>query len=197
MADDVRQVLAAVTADPAQLFGSSGGAITGLALVTRYPGQVHALIAHEPPAIEVLPDAAQLRAAVSDVYGTYRREGQGPAFAMFMALAGFAPPAGAAPPEPAGQQPPSRQELANGERMLAHQLRPTAFYRPDIAALMATSARIVIGAGKESAGQLAHRAAVALAGRLSTPLADFPGGHTGYASEPEPFAQALRRALAA
>jgi pimeloyl-ACP methyl ester carboxylesterase len=197
IADDVHRVLAAVTADPAQVFGSSGGAVTGLALVTRYPGQVRTLIAHEPPVIAILPDAAQLTAAMSDVYDTYRREGPGPAFAKFMTLAGFAPPTGDAAPEPAGQQAPSRQDLANGERMLAHQLRPTAFYRPDIAGLAAASARVVIGGGQDSAGQLAHRAAVALARQLGTPLAEFPGGHTGFASEPEPFAHALRQALVA
>ena len=34
---------------PAYVFGSSGGAMVGLALVTAHPGQVRTLVAHEPP----------------------------------------------------------------------------------------------------------------------------------------------------
>jgi hypothetical protein len=40
---------------------SSGGAVVGLALVTGHPGQVRTLVAHEPPVVELLADAAQLR----------------------------------------------------------------------------------------------------------------------------------------
>ena len=37
LADDVRRVLEAIGSGPAHVFGSSGGAVTGLALVTRSP----------------------------------------------------------------------------------------------------------------------------------------------------------------
>lgn len=70
MAHDVHRVLQAVTHEPALVFGSSGGAVTGLALATRHPEQVRTLVAHEPPLVEVLPDAEQVR----DVYDTYRAE---------------------------------------------------------------------------------------------------------------------------
>jgi len=53
----------------------------------------------------------------------------------------------------------------------------------------------VVGGGKASVGQLAHRTAVALAGVLATPLVEFPGGHEGFVSEPEAFAQTLSRVL--
>jgi pimeloyl-ACP methyl ester carboxylesterase len=192
-ADDVHRVLGALTSDPAYLFGSSGGAVTGLALVTRYPGQVRTLVAHEPPVMELLPDAAQVLAATEAIYDTYRSEGPGAAFAKFMILTGLGTPAaGTAVPAAARQ---SSQDVANGVRFLAHQLRPTAFYHPDLAALREASARIVVGGGHASAGQLAHRTAVALAQRLGTPLAGFPGGHAGFVSDPVPFAQTLRRVL--
>jgi hypothetical protein len=47
----------------------------GLALVTAHPGQVGTLAAHEPPVIELLPDRAQVRAQIQDIYDTYRAEG--------------------------------------------------------------------------------------------------------------------------
>jgi clorobiocin biosynthesis protein CloN7 len=48
LADDLRRVLDAVSDRPAHVFGSSGGAITGLALVARYTDRVSTLVAHPP-----------------------------------------------------------------------------------------------------------------------------------------------------
>jgi hypothetical protein len=56
---------------PAFVFGSSGWAVVGLALVTAHPGQVRTLVAHEPPVVELLPDSAQLRASIQDVYAAW------------------------------------------------------------------------------------------------------------------------------
>lgn len=50
-ADDARRPLETVAGGPAGVFGSSAGAVVGLALVSRHPG----LVAHEPPLAEVLP----------------------------------------------------------------------------------------------------------------------------------------------
>jgi pimeloyl-ACP methyl ester carboxylesterase len=49
LAEDVHRVLQTVSDEPAAILGSSGGAVTGLALVTAYPEQVSILVAHEPP----------------------------------------------------------------------------------------------------------------------------------------------------
>src|SRR5947208_9007859 len=60
-ADDVHRLLSALGREPANVFGSSGGAVVGLALVTAHPGRVRTLVAHEPPVIELLPDRGQMR----------------------------------------------------------------------------------------------------------------------------------------
>ena len=57
-AEDVHAVIEALGAGPVEMFASSGGAVTALALVTAHPGDVITLVAHEPPLIPVLPDAA-------------------------------------------------------------------------------------------------------------------------------------------
>ena len=78
---------------------------------------------------------------------------------------------------------------------LAHLPRPTTSYRPDIQALAAAPARIVVAAGATSKGQVANRGAVALAGQLGTPVAEFPGDHGGFLALPEQFGRALDQVL--
>src|SRR5256885_6387209 len=56
-ANDVHAVIEALGAGPVQIFASSGGAVTALALVAAYPDDVVTLVAHEPPLIPVLPHA--------------------------------------------------------------------------------------------------------------------------------------------
>src|SRR3982074_421959 len=56
-ANDVHAVIEALGAGPVEIFASSGGAVTALALVAAYPHHVVPLVAHEPPLIPVLPDA--------------------------------------------------------------------------------------------------------------------------------------------
>src|SRR5215469_14709605 len=70
-AEDVHAVIEALGAGPVQMFASSGGAVTALALVAAHPDDVTLLVAHEPPLIEVLPDAGaaeRARAGVRDAY---------------------------------------------------------------------------------------------------------------------------------
>jgi clorobiocin biosynthesis protein CloN7 len=196
-ADDVYRLLSELGGQPACVFGSSGGAVVGLALVTAHPGQVRTLVAHEPPVIELLPDSAQLRAQIEDIYDTYRAEGAGQAMQKFMAQAGLGGPAGQEADAPRWE--PSPQEMARmrttAEVFLAHLIRPTTRYRPDIGALRAAPARIVVAAGTTSEGQLANRAAVALAGHLGTTVAGFPGDHGGFLALPEQFGRLLDQVL--
>ncbi len=196
-AGDVHQLLSVLGDGPVDVFGSSGGAVVGLALVTAHPGEVRTLVAHEPPVIELLPDRDQRRAQIQDIYDTYGNDGPDKAMGKFMAHAGLGNPA--APGEGAPRWEPSPEQI---ERMraatghfLAHLIRPTTSYRPDITALQAGPARILVAAGATSTGQLAHRTAVALAGQLGTPVAEFPGDHGGFMAQPEQFGRVLDQVL--
>ena len=154
-AADVHRLLAALGGEPADVFGSSGGAVVGLALVTAHPGQVRTLVAHEPPVIELLPDRAQLRAQIQDIYDTYQAGSADKAMGKFMAHAGLGVPA--APGEGAARWEPSAEQVARMRaatgHFLAHLIRPTTGYRPDIQALRAVPARIVVAAGATSKGR--------------------------------------------
>src|SRR5260370_37965128 len=54
--EDASRLLAAVTSDPALVLGTSLGAVLGLDLISRHPGQVRLLGAHAPPATGLLPE---------------------------------------------------------------------------------------------------------------------------------------------
>ncbi|MCC6497245.1 MAG: alpha/beta hydrolase, partial [Propionibacteriaceae bacterium] len=85
-AEDVHRVIEAIGGGPVDLFGSSGGAVTGLALVSLHPDDVAVLVAHEPPLLEVLPDADKVQAAFRQVSEAYHSGGFGAGMARFIAL---------------------------------------------------------------------------------------------------------------
>lgn len=192
-ADDVAALLDALGAESADVFGSSGGAVTGLALVTRHPGRVRTLIAHEPPLLELLPDAAERRAGVDDIIETFHREGPAAAFGKFMALTGFDSVDEGAPTPPPRE--PSEQDLADGARFLGHELRGTALYLPDIAALTTSPTRVVVGIGVASSGLVTYQTSMVLAELLGTPPVEFSGDHGGFLGQPKEFADELRQVL--
>jgi clorobiocin biosynthesis protein CloN7 len=193
LADDARRVLEAVGKVPAHVFGSSGGAVAGLALVATYPGHVETLIAHEPPLALLLPEAEEARAGMHEIYDTYRDSGISAAWKSFSTFTGMNMlPQG----EEAEPQPPSVEAVATSERFFGHGLLPIVLYQPDFSALQAARAPLMVAGGTTSKGEFAQRAAVVLAEHLGTPLIDFPGGHTGFVSESKEFAAVLRRTLA-
>lgn len=211
-ADDVHRLLSTLGGGPVDVFGSSGGAVVGLALVTAHPERVSTLVAHEPPVVELLPDREEVRAQVDDIYDTYRADGAGKAMLKFMRHVGVGgdPHPGAdagsgVEPEAPSWEPPSPQRMspeelarmdATNEMFFGHLIRPTTRYRPDIEALLAASTRVVVAGGASSKGQLAQRSAAALADRLGTPLVDFPGDHGGFLAGPEEFGRMLHEMLA-
>jgi pimeloyl-ACP methyl ester carboxylesterase len=70
-ARDLHDLIGALGAGPVEMFASSGGAVTALALLAAYPGDVTTLVAHEPPLLTFLPDAE----AADRGYPTVRLEG--------------------------------------------------------------------------------------------------------------------------
>ncbi len=196
--DDAARLIEALGDEPAYVLGSSGGGQIGLNLAARHPERVRTLVAHEPPCVQVLPDPSEALAGMQEVYDTYRRQGVGPAMQKFMRLAGLGggPQHEGAPPqfEPT---PEAKEAFAridgNLDYFLAHGLKPTSLYVPDVDALRAGPVRVVVGIGESSGGQLAHRTAIALAEKLGTEPVTFPGDHAGFGSHPDNLAETLHR----
>lgn len=195
-ADDVAALID-VMGGPADVFGSSGGAVTGLALVARHPGKVRMLVAHEPPLTALLPEAEQQRAATEDMIETFHRDGPEAAWRKFMTNAGF-DVAGGDQGAPVGPEPTAEeraQQLADMTRFFDHEMRCTIGYRPDVDALK--RARVVIGIGADSGHLLTYRTSMALAEELGVPPVTFPGDHGGFMGDAAAFADTLRAVLAA
>jgi len=206
-ADDVHRMISALGDDPVDLFASSGGAVNALALVARHPEQVHTLVAHEPPAAKMLPDREQALAAVKDIRATYERSGVGPAMAKFITLTALKGPVPAdfadQPVDPAAFGLPAEDDGKRDDILLGQNIVTCTHYEPDFDGLRAASTGVILAAGAESAGELAHRGAEAVAERLQTEPVIFPshhggflGGEFGMAGDPDGVAAKLREVLA-
>ncbi|MFI6304548.1 alpha/beta fold hydrolase [Amycolatopsis thailandensis] len=191
-ADDVAALIDAVGTGPADVFGTSGGAMTVLALATRHPGRVRTVIAHEPPVLEFLPDAAEQRAKTDDVIDTCHRHGPIEAYAKFAANSGLDTEEQGSP---GAAGPSSAQDLADAARFFTHELRATTRYVPDVDVLTAGPSSVFVGLGADSAGLQTFHTSHALAGRLGEPPVEFPGGHTGFVLYAEEFARVVRKVI--
>src|SRR6266567_6310863 len=74
-ADDVRRLIEHLTGQPAIVFGNSSGALVALEVISHAPELVQTVVAHEPPAVALLPDAATWWAFFDGIYDNYREEG--------------------------------------------------------------------------------------------------------------------------
>lgn len=192
-ADDLARLIRHVDAGPAIVLGSSGGAVTVLALLQAHPEVVRVAIAHEPPLIPLLDDRDQLLAGNEDAIATFTAGDTLGAVRKFMANAGFAMPEEVLLQVFGGERAPA--EAASEEYFYLHELRGTASWSPDLDALRPVASRLVVGIGEASAGQLCDRASRALATELEIEPAIFPGGHGGFMEDPAKFATRLREVI--
>jgi pimeloyl-ACP methyl ester carboxylesterase len=207
-ADDLHRLIDELGAGPVDLFASSGGAVNALALVTRHPEQVRTLVAHEPPLAAILSDRQAALAVCRAIHETYQRSGFGAGMAHFIAVVSHRGPmtsdfASKPGPDPAMFGMPTEDDGTRTDPLLGQNIVSSTHYEPDFDALRSASTRIVMAAGAESAGEMAHRGAEAVAGRLGTEPVNFPGGHGGFlggeygqTGDPDAFAAKLRDVLA-
>ena len=206
-AADVHAIIEALGAGPVEMFASSGGAVTALALVAAYPDDVITLVAHEPPLIPVLPDAQAAERARAGIRDAYEAKGGGAGMAAFIVMTSwqgeftedyFAQPA----PDPAAFGMPAEDDGSRDDPLLSDRSWAVSSYRLDVDALAAAPTRIVIAVGEESGDTFTGRTAVATAKLLGRQATVFPshhggflGGEFGYAGQPEAFARKLHEVL--
>lgn len=206
-AEDVHALVAALDVGPVDLFASSGGAVTALALVTAHPADIATLVAHEPPILSVLPDADAAARGQAQVRDAYQAKGSFAGMAAFIAYtswqgeftdAFFAQP----PADPAMFGMPAEDDGTRDDPLLSDRSWAITGYVPDTAALKAAPTRVVIAVGAETAGTLTARTAEATAALLDSTPAVFPSHHggftgpdSGYPGQPELFADRLRELL--
>jgi pimeloyl-ACP methyl ester carboxylesterase len=206
-AEDVHAVIGALGAGPVEMFASSGGAITALALVAAHPDDVTTLVAHEPPLIPVIPDSEAAERARAGVRDAYEAGGSGAGMAAFIAMTSwpgeytedyFARPA----PDPAQFGMSTEDDGSRDDPLLSDRSWAVSSYRPDVDALAGAPTRVVIAVGEESSGVFTGRTSAATAELLGQEATVFPSHHGGfvgdefgYPGQPEAFARRLREVL--
>ncbi|MGA5519990.1 alpha/beta fold hydrolase [Streptomyces pseudogriseolus] len=206
-ADDVHAVIEALGAGPVEMFASSGGAVTALAVVEKYPSDVTTLVAHEPPLITLTPDGPAAVRARARVREAYEKRGWGAGMAAFVAMtswvgeftdAYFAQP----PADPAAFGMPTEDDGSRDDPLLSDRSWAVSGYRPDADAITAAPTRVVIAVGEESENLLTARTSAAAAELLGLKVVVFPshhggfcGGEFGYPGKPDEFALRLRQVL--
>ncbi|MGJ7881211.1 alpha/beta fold hydrolase [Streptomyces rochei] len=206
-AADVHAVVEALGAGPVEMFASSGGAVTALAVVERYPEDVTTLVAHEPPLITLTPDRSAAERARAGVRETYEKRGWIAGMAAFVAMtswrgeftdAYFAQ----AEADPAAIGMPVEDDGSRDDPLLSDRSWAVSGYRPDIDAIAAAPTRVVIAVGEETGDALTGRTSVAIAELLGQRVTVFPSHHGGfcdgefgYPGKPDEFAHRLRQVL--
>ncbi|WP_238013657.1 alpha/beta hydrolase [Dactylosporangium sp. AC04546] len=189
-AADLARLIEHAGAGPAIVVGSSGGAVTALQLAQARPDLLAAVVAHEPPIIDVLDDRDERHAGVEDMIATYAAGDPQGAWMRFFTNANIPlPPFDGPPPEPDPVQ------AATERFWFLHEMRATTRWRPDVETLRASPVRIVVAVGEDSAGQLCDRSVRALAAALGSAPAVFPGGHIAFVEDPARFAARLREVI--
>ncbi|MFA5552670.1 MAG: alpha/beta hydrolase [Trueperaceae bacterium] len=210
-ADDLARLIEHLGGGPVDLFASSGGAVNALALATLHPEKLRTVVAHEPPLVRLVPDAEAAERVTRDMHATYQRGGVGPAMAKFIALVSYVGPLTEEylqqpAPDPAMFGLPTEDDGRRDDALLAQNLLSCTLYEPELATLRgfiaSGSPRLVIAVGQQSEGQLASRAARALAQKLGTEAEVFPsdhggflGGEYGQRGDPDAFAAKLRQVV--
>ncbi|GAB2597711.1 alpha/beta fold hydrolase [Kribbella endophytica] len=215
-ADDARLVLETVApGQAADVFGNSSGAIIALDLAARYPELIRAVVAHEPPMFDLLPDHERWRELTDRVEATFAAEGPWAALGLFNsafepageeeAAASEDGPALDSEAEPGPEDEPvlgpeAEPDAATAARLQAnlpffigYEVPHFAKYRADLGKL--GGLRVLPAVGAAGTDEPWVRAAHAVAERLGAKALVFPGDHGGFGTEAAAFAVRLDEAL--
>ncbi|MGF3055486.1 alpha/beta fold hydrolase [Microbacterium sp. YY-01] len=190
-ANDLARLIEHVDRGRAAVFGSSGGAVTALALAQSHPDLLRAVVAHEPPLNELLDDRDDLRRTTQQMCERYLAGDIIGAWRMFFATANIPVPPEAVEHMFGGERDP--QDVADEHYWFARELRPSTWWHPDVAVLQerTVTMRIEVGIGEDSTGQECDRTSRALCRLLGRHPVLFPGDHTGFVTHPEAFSTRL------
>ncbi|WP_405492461.1 alpha/beta fold hydrolase [Nocardia sp. NBC_00511] len=197
-ADDAHRLLTAVTDEPAHMLGCSMGASIGLHLTVDHPEQLATLIAHEPVAPWLLPEAERtphLR-ELEHCQGVFHTDGWRAALAPMARTLGINPADQEVEPDvhlPGFDD----QRAANFAYFLAHDFTAVREDDLNIPRLVAAPTRIIPAVGRITPPMVFdRRCAVELAALRSTAVTEFAGGHNGSMTHPRAYAATIRTLLA-
>ncbi|MGB0664673.1 MAG: alpha/beta fold hydrolase [Pontibacterium sp.] len=195
-AEDAIAILAAAQVKQAYVFANSGGAVIALRLIERYPTHVLGLLAHEPPAAAVLPDAQRWIQLSDEVQQRYLDEGLADAMTLFkshmVGMPARARASGQNQGEGQGESTVGNSDSqVNLAYFLTQEITHICRYRPDVSALRRSRVPMVFMAGHASGDAYYARPARYLAKALDCPFEVVEGHHISFITDPDVFADAL------
>jgi pimeloyl-ACP methyl ester carboxylesterase len=186
-AEDARAVIGHFGFERAAVFGTSAGGQIGLALATKFPDAVSSLVAHEPPAVRLLPDADEWLAFGAEHVALSRSGDRMGAFTQFVGSL-----AGAGLPDLKTVRLPNEAEWAF---LFDREVLEFYGYLPDVQSLRGSPVDITLAAGEQSRGYFHYTPAKILALELGLPFVEVPGAHLAPQRNPRPSADALKDLL--
>ncbi len=191
--DDVRCLIEHITDKPAIVFGNSSGAIVALEILIRHPELINTVVAHEPPVVNLLPDASKWQAFFDEVYDTYCQAGATKAMHQF--ATGTVGTADRQLMARYMQLHTNERNLANVTYWLEHELRQYPRVKLDLDGLAAHTKQLVLAGGRDSQDQLTYLPNKVLAQKLGLEMVHLSGGHLGFIANPVEFAKELMDTL--
>ncbi|WP_416965694.1 alpha/beta fold hydrolase [Streptomyces sp. Agncl-13] len=184
-AADARALIDGLAGGRALVFGNSGGAIIGLTPAALHPEVMAGLIAHEPPAVNVLPDGDPGRGFFAELAALHERGGVPAAGRRF---------AETTRGKGAYRWPADlwKRFLGNQDHLFGTEWPGFAAFTPDETALKSAPFPVVLGAGAEGRGTYYARPSIEIARRIGVPWVEFPVIHMEFLRDPDRFAAAVR-----
>lgn len=177
------------------MFGTSSGAVIALQLLIDHPQAIQALVAFEPAAFRLLPDAECERWITfeHEVYDLYRQSGPAPARALFVKelFPEVDHPIMTRKPTPEH----AATVVANAHYFFEREMRQYIAAELDMGTLVQRAEIIIPAMGVASTDFPDGKVALALSERLGRDLLELPDGHVGYSTSSEEFARRLVRRL--
>ena len=187
-ADDVARLIRHLSPDaPATVFGSSSGAIVALTLFAQHSELVRTLVAHEPPAVTLLPDGERMMAAMESVYEEFRKA---EAQSVNRALLGIT-----CATNGVATERPDPCAPANLTFWMENEMRQYPRTKIDVELLKEKVDQLLLVGGRDGKNLVPYQPNMELAKRTGSEVIDLPGGHLGYKTHPKEFAAELLMAL--
>ena len=194
-ADNAHILIQYLSKNPATVFGTSSGAIVAQRLLERHPGSVKKLVAHGPPALSTLPEELRTQGTglIQHVYDTYRA--QGTVAAMDIFTSGLSEGGDGAVMHSCMDATRGDEIRANSMFWFEFELRQYNSAPVNFKILEVEKEKFVPVAGVESGDGPGVGPISVIARMLGKEIARTPGGHVGFMTAPEAFAEAMLKLL--
>jgi pimeloyl-ACP methyl ester carboxylesterase len=195
-ADDAAALIEALGIGPAAVFGTSGGALILLQLLTSRPDVLRGAVVHEPAMLTNMPGGEDMVKGIRAFLEENMAKG-GPRYVLEHFL-----------PQVAGETAFRNLDPALRERMLGNasvlvtiEMQAFASMAADIGKLSKVKIPLIVAAGEDNANtnnpmlRGGYEAAKWLANQLHSKLHELSGAHAPYLDRPEQFVEELRPLL--